>query len=247
MSLDALRIVLLQPSHPGNIGGVARAMKNMGLSQLCLVSPRAFPHPEAAARAAGADEVLAQAKVCASLDEAIADCALVIGTSDRQRAIPWPNTDPPGAARLLVEAADKRSVALIFGPERTGMTNEQLDRCHYLVQIPANPTFSSLNLVCAVQVMAYEIWCAALDRAAPSEPPGATAAPTDLASQADLQRFFAHLEQVLVEIDFLDPDNPRKLMRRLMRLFARTRLDNNEINILRGILTAVQQLRWKNT
>jgi tRNA (cytidine32/uridine32-2'-O)-methyltransferase len=239
MPLSNLRVVLVGTTHPGNIGGVARAMKNMGLTRLTLVAPKQFPHPEANARAAGADDVLAAARVCATLDEALADCRLVIGTSSRERAIAWPRSDPAEAARELLHAAARAPAALVFGSERTGLTNDELDRCQRVVCIPADPAFPSLNLACAVQVMAYELRRAQADDAtAPSVP-----APDALASDADLQRFYQHLEQVLVDIGFLDPRNPRKLMRRLTRLFARTRLDNNEINILRGILTAVQQGR----
>jgi TrmH family RNA methyltransferase len=240
MTLSNLRVVLVGTTHPGNIGGVARAMKNMGLTRLTLVAPKQFPHPEANARAAGADDVLAAARVCATLDEALSDCRLVIGTSSRERAIAWPRSDPAEAARVLLQAAAHAPVALVFGSERTGLTNDELDRCQRVVCIPTDPDFPSLNLACAVQVMAYELW-----RGREAAAAGAPPAPVDgaLASDADLQRFYRHLEQVLVEIGFLDPGNPRKLMRRLTRLFARTRLDNNEINILRGILTAVQQGR----
>ena len=241
MSLTGIRIVLLNTTHPGNIGGAARAMKNMGLENLYLVAPRDFPDDEAAARAAGADDVLKSARVCQTLDEALEGCRLVIGTSARPRTISWPMLDPRSAAERLVNEANEGDVALLFGTERTGLTNEELDRCHFLVSIPANPAFSSLNLACAVQVLAYELRLAA-DTASPVLS-GAEEAP--LATDEELQRLYRHMEEVLVQIDFLDPANPRKLMRRLMRLYNRARPDSNELNILRGILTAVQQ-GWHN-
>lgn len=241
MSLPNIRIVLVNPTHPGNIGGVARAMKNMCLENLVLVAPCEFPAAAATARAAGADDVLGRTQVYATLDEALQGCRLVVGTSARSRNIAWPTLTPPRAAQKLLTEAVTAPVALVFGPERTGLTNEQLDRCHYLVSIPANPEFSSLNLACAVQVMAYELWSASSDSnlMAPEETSGDDI--STLASAEDVQRLYRHMEEVLVQIQFLDPANPRKLMRRLMRLYNRARLDNNELNILRGILTAVQQ------
>lgn len=241
MSLADVRIVLVEPSHPGNIGGVARAMKNMGLRSLYLVAPTAFPDAEADARAAAATDVLASARVCTSLDEALEDCSLVIGTSARARTIAWPQLDPAACAHKLLAHSRTSSPALLFGRERTGLTNAELDRCHYVVEIPADPRFPSLNLACAVQVLAYELRVASLQVPADAEIQEDQAAP--LASQEDLQRFYRHLEEVLIEIAFLNPAHPRKLMRRLMRLFNRAGLDQNELNILRGILTAVQQGR----
>lgn len=242
MDLSNIRVVLVRPTHPGNVGAAARAMKNMGLRQYCLVSPSGFQHAEAYARAAGADDVLDGARVFASLEQALAGCRLVVGTSARPRSIVWPSLDPRAAAAKIVEESLQGEVALVFGAERTGLTNEQLDHCHYTVSIPADPEFSSLNLACAVQVMAYEIWCAASQFVPSISPVSMESGPgTRLASSEELERFYAHLEEVLVQIRFLDPANPRKLMRRLMRLFNRSRPDDNEINILRGILTAVQQ------
>lgn len=244
MPLSNIRIVLLNTSHPGNIGGAARAMKNMGLEQLVLVSPRLFPAEEANARAAGADDLLSHARVCTSLDEALQGCHLVIGSSARPRTIAWPMLDPPTAAARLVSEAATGSVALLFGPERTGLTNEQLDRCHFLTTIPANPEFSSLNLAGAVQVLAYELRLAFLGDVPSREGrPGVV----PLASAEDLQRLYQHLEETLIQIQFLDPQKPRKLMRRLTRLYNRACLDGNELNILRGILTAVQQGWPRNT
>lgn len=246
MSLSNIRIVLINTTHPGNIGATARAMKNMCLTQLTLVSPREFPAEAAIARAAGADDVLQQAQVCASLDEALQGCHLVIGSSARPRTIAWPMLDPGSAASRLVSEAAMGPVALVFGPERTGLTNEQLDRCHFLVSIPANPAFSSLNLAGAVQVLAYELYQAGQNGTLP--PAGTPTAPeSPLACDEELQRLYQHLEETLVQIQFLDPDNPRKLMRRLTRLYNRARLDHNELNIMRGILTAIQKGWPRNT
>jgi len=248
MFFSNIRIVLVHPTHPGNIGATARAMKNMGLTRLCLVLPLSFPDAEASARAAGADDVLDSARVCDTLEQALAGCRLVIGTSARSRTITWPSLGPKAASAKVIEEAALGEVALVFGTERTGLTNEQLDRCHYLVTIPADPGFSSINLACAVQIMAYEIWSAGME-VFPGNPAGAAPRQDRVprASSEDLERFYAHLEAVLEQVRFLDPANPRKLMRRLMRLFNRSRLDNNELNILRGILTAVQQLLKRHT
>lgn len=244
MSLPDLRIVLVNPTHPGNIGGVARAMKNMALDALWMVSPADYSGQEARSRAAGADDLLESAVSCETLDAALEDCTLIIGTSGRDRRIPWPMLTPREAAARAVAHARHGKAALVFGRERMGLTNDELDRCHFLVNIPSNPDFPSLNLVCAVQVMAYEIQLARC--AGPGTEPG-LALDHPPASHADLMRLYEHLEQVLVEIEFLDPANPRKLMRRLIRLFSRAQLDQNELHILRGILTAVQQRRPKNT
>ena len=240
MPLNRIRIVLVQPSHGGNIGGCARAMKNMGLTRLVLVAPEEFPSEEASARAAGADDVLAQAQVCATLDEAIADCHLVIGASARERRIAWPRLAPDEAARKIVAAAGQE-VAVLFGRERTGLTNDELDRCQILVNIPANPEFSSLNLACAVQLIAYEIRCAAVTDDAATPANAAEMLGEPLATSAEIQRFYQHLDQVMVESGFLDPNNPRLLTRRIRRLFNRVELTSNEVNILRGILSAVTQ------
>lgn len=233
-SLANIRIVLVGTTHPGNIGGAARAMKTMGLSALHLVDPRQFPSAEATARASGADDLLARARVHASLDEAVADCGLVFGASARPRTIPWPVMDARETAlRALAEAA-QAPVAVVFGREHSGLTNEELERCNYHIHIPANPEYSSLNLAAAVQVVAYELRVAALQGAsveAKEEPP---------ATAEEVEGFYRHLEQTLVDIGFLDRDNPRQLMRRLRRLFGRVRLEATETNILRGILTAAQ-------
>lgn len=229
-----VRIVLVGTTHPGNIGAVARAMKNMGLSDLALVRPRHFPHEDATARASGAENVLESARVVDDLVDALADCRFVAGASARARAIDWPTLPPRECARRLVDESASGAAAAVFGPEKSGLTNEDLDRCHALLTIPADPGFSSLNLAMAVQILCYEL---RLARAG-----GGSAAPpreVPLASGEELERFYAHLEQVLTASGFLDPAKPRFLMRRLRRLFARTEPDQNELNILRGILASL--------
>jgi tRNA (cytidine32/uridine32-2'-O)-methyltransferase len=240
-ALGVIRTVLVGPTHPGNVGGVARALKNMGLSQLYLVNPCDHQSAEATARAADAADVLAGAVVSADLEDAIAACHFVIGTTARARRIEWPTLDPgQGAARVLEEAA-RGPVAMVFGPERSGLTNAELDRCHALVHIPTSPVYPSLNLVSAVQILAYEIYRAATVS-------GSTAAlPDPPATLEDVEYFYAHLEATLIKIGFLDPANPRLLMRRLRRLFNRVQLDQNELNILRGILTGVDQALEKSS
>lgn len=238
-----IRIVLVRPTHPGNVGATARAMKNMAMRSLYLVEPERFPSPEATDRAAGADDVLDSVVICASLDEALKDCHLVIGTSARPRRIEWPTLDPAAGACRLVEGAQQGPVALLFGQERTGLLNSELDRCHFVVTIPADQAYSSLNLASAVQILAYEIYRAVL-AGRPGE--AMEAREGRLASSEDMQRYYQHLAEVLQQIGFLDPDNPRYLMRRLMRLFNRAGMDDNEMNILRGILTAIQQRLPKN-
>jgi tRNA (cytidine32/uridine32-2'-O)-methyltransferase len=234
MSLDRIRVVLVNTSHPGNIGACARAMKTMGLSALYLVNPKIFPSGEAIARAAGAEDILENAAVCDSLEQALSGCVLVIGSSARSRTIEWPELTPRECAAHLVREAMGASVALVLGREHSGLSNEELDCCHYLARIHANPGFSSLNLAAALQVFAYEIFLAqgeAAHEAQEHAPVGAE----------QMELFYAHLEQVLVRTGFLDPRHPKKLMRRLRRLFNRVRPDQNEMNILRGILTEVER------
>lgn len=244
--LSNIRIVLIETSHPGNIGGVARAMKNMCLDQLCLVSPQQYPNAEATARASGADDLLATARVCDNLDEALQGCHLVIGTSARTRRLAWPLLTPPACAEQLIQEAARGPVALLFGREQNGLSNEELERCHYLVHIPCNPDFSSLNIAAAAQVLSYEILKSAQS---------ATGMVTDAAvtngdhpagehvpvSAEEMARLYAHLQNTLIQVDFLDPQQPKRLMRRLKRLFNRAQPDCQEVNILRGILTAVER------
>jgi TrmH family RNA methyltransferase len=239
--LSNIRIVLVRPTHPGNVGAAARAMKTMSLATLYLVAPQDYPSSEAGDRAAGAGDVLQRAVICETLDEALRDCHLVIGTSARRRRIAWPALDPAAGAQRLVQGAQRGAVALLFGQERCGLTNAELDRCHHVVTIPANKSYSSLNLAAAVQILAYEIHRAATDASAAV----ATAGPDRPVSSEEMQRFYRHLEAVLQQLGFLDPANPRLLMRRLIRLFNRAAPDQNEMNILRGILTAIEQQRAK--
>lgn len=246
MSLKNIRIVLVNPSHPGNIGATARAMKTMCLRALYLVSPADYTGPEARARAAGADDVLANAMCCDSLAQALTGARLVIGTSTRTRSIPWPSLDPMVGAQQLVREARRGPVALVFGREKVGLTNAELDQCQYVVSIPTNSDYGSLNLACAAQVMSYEILCAS-GQGKRGKTVSWHEAHVPLARSEDIERFYRHLEEVLAEIGFLDPANPRKLMRRLYRLFNRVRLDENEVNILRGILTAVQHHGGRHT
>jgi TrmH family RNA methyltransferase len=233
----SIRIVLVGTTHPGNIGAAARAMKNMGVTDLALVNPRYFPDKEATARASGADDLLQQAKVAENLGDVIADCVYVVGASARSRAISWPCLEPKDCAARLVAENARGPVAAIFGTENSGLSNEDLDHCDALLTIPTNPEFSSLNLAMAVQVLTYEL-CAAQ-----SEKPVEYEYDAPLATSGELELFYEHLERVLTEVRFLDPGNPRHLMRRLRRLFIRARPDQNEVNILRGILTAVDRSR----
>ena len=240
MNTDNLRIVLVNTTHPGNIGGTARAMKNMGFSRLVLVEPRKFPHEEADWRAAGAGDVLENAQVVASLEEAIADCQLVIGTSARGRRIPWPVLDPRACAvRAGLSLQKDEQVAVVFGREDRGLTNDELQACNLHLHIPSHEDYSSLNLAMAVQVVTYELRMLALDGSLPADACDDWDAPFSTAE--NMERYYAHLEETLVQIGFLDPAAPRQLMARLRRLYGRVRLDEMELNILRGILTETQR------
>lgn len=230
-----IRIVLVHTSHPGNIGAAARAMKNMCLDALVLVQPAQFPSAEATARASGADDLLARARCCATLDEALADCAFVVGASARLRSVRWPEFEPRAAAQEILRASSAAPVAVVFGCEQSGLSNEELERCHALVHIPSNPDYASLNLAQAVQVLVYEIHMAHLAGGWQAPPPEFPAC-----SAADMERFYAHLEQTMIDLEFLDPQRPGQLLRRLRRLFQRARPDTNEMNILRGILSSAQ-------
>ncbi len=233
----SIRIVLVGTTHPGNIGATARAMKNMGLRDLALVDPRYFPDKEATARASGAEDLLESATVVETLAEAIADCVYVAGASARSRAISWPCLDARDAAERLLKESTAGPVAAVFGPEKSGLSNADLDHCDTLLTIPTSPDFSSLNLAMAVQVVAYELQAAQSLKRPEYEPDA------PLATSGELEHFYIHLEKVLTDLSFLDPDNPRHLMRRLRRLFLRARPDQNEVNILRGILSAVERDR----
>jgi tRNA (cytidine32/uridine32-2'-O)-methyltransferase len=239
MDLDNIRIVLVNTSHPGNIGGVARAMKNMGLSRLYLVEPRQFPHEEADWRAASAGDVLESAVVTPTLEEAIGDCQFVVGTSARERRIPWPLLDPRQCAQRMASASSQQQVAVLFGREDRGLTNEELKLCNLHLHVPTAEAYSSLNLAMAVQIVCYEL---RMLQAQPQLPKSEDDQwDTPFTSVENMERFYVHLEQTLTDIEFLDPAAPRQLMSRLRRLYSRVRLDEMELNILRGILTETQK------
>lgn len=242
--LNNVRIVLVNTTHTGNIGAAARAMKNMGLSRLTLVAPKQQPDAEAYARSSRADEILDQAVIVDDLEAAIADCQLVIGTSARQRNLCWPLITP----RQMADEAAKASmaqpdaqIALVFGREDRGLTNEELALCHFHVNIPTDESFSSLNVAAAVQVLVYELRVKWLELQDATLPDWQDEWDVDWADAAGVERFYQHLEQVLTDLDFYDPENPRNLMQRLRRLYQRARLDQTELNILRGILTATEK------
>ena len=239
MDSPDIRIVLVAPSHPGNIGAVARAMKNMALHELLLVQPKEFPHPEVRARASGADDVLTAARVVASLGEALEGCGFVAASTSRDRDQYFRVIDVRAAAVRILEESRRAPAALVFGPERTGLTNEELETAHALIRIPANPAYPSLNLAMAVQLVAYELFRAGDGDAAASAP-----ARPPLAGAQEMARLYAHFAQVLEEIEFRDrTQSGTHLMGRIRRFLQRAELDQNEVNILRGILTAVQSRR----
>jgi tRNA/rRNA methyltransferase len=228
--LSRIRVVLSRPSHPGNIGAAARAMKTMGLSRLVLVKPKTFPHPGARAMAAGADDVLESAQVCATLAEALAGTTFSIALSARVREVSHPPLDARAAAGEAVAAAQREETALVFGNETVGLSNKEVMQCSRIARIPSDPDFGSLNLAQAVQVMAYELRMTALE-------PGDAAAKIEHATHEEIENFYAHLERSLYQSGFLHPRYPRKLMERLRRLYAKARLEKVEVNILRGMLT----------
>src|SRR3990167_1145093 len=232
--LDRIRIVLVNTSHPGNIGSAARAMKTMGLTELYFVNPHQFPSNKADEMSSGAHDVLKQAVVVDTLEEAVADCTLVIGASARVRTIPWPFLPPRAMAEKVRLEAPSGHTAIIFGNEQSGLTNEELHCCQVHVQIPANPAYSSLNLAMAVQVIAYELRIASLETPATEE------WDYRLSTADEMEKLFKHMEQVLIEIDFLKLSAQRKLMTRLRRFFFRARPDVMEMNIFRGMLTAIE-------
>ena len=236
-----VRIVLVETSHPGNVGAVARAMKTMGLDELCLVAPKSFPDAEATARASGADDILVRARVENDLAGAIRDCSYVVGASARTRGGRWPVIDPKTCALRIAARLPDESVAIVMGPEQSGLTNEDLARCHDLVHIPTAPEYGSLNVAMAAQVICYELRMAMLGQsndaqvtvvAEQREAPPATA--------AEIEGFQVQLEDLLTRSGFLRPDHPHQLKRKLRRLFMRADLDRNEINILRGALSSLR-------
>jgi TrmH family RNA methyltransferase len=234
----SIRIVLVGTSHPGNIGSAARAMKTMGLDDLWLVAPERFPAEEATVLAAGADDVLARARVVPDVRSAVADCGLVVGTTSRARHLPWRIFEPREAAQEIAAVSQASRAAVLFGSERSGLENDELRQCNLLLTIPTGPVYASLNLAMAVQVICYELCLALRDRAPLNDEQR-----VPLASALEMEKFYGHLEQVLDEIDFRDRTGSGHLLARLRRLFHRTVLDQNEVNILRGILTSVQGKR----
>lgn len=235
--LDNIRIVLSHTSHPGNIGAAARAMKTMGLQALYLINPKSFPDPEAEARAAHAGDILQQAKVCSGLNEALADTVMTAAITARPRDLSHTSFDARHGAMELVQLARQQPVALLFGPENSGLTTAEVNKCQIIIHIPANPHYSSLNLASAVQIMTYELRMALPGNALPSP------LKEELATYNELELLYAHIEQLMIASSFLDPQKPKLLMQRLRRLFARARLEKEEVQILRGILTALGK-RW---
>jgi tRNA (cytidine32/uridine32-2'-O)-methyltransferase len=232
------RIVLVGTTHPGNIGATARAMKTMSQENLYLVNPKIFPSAEATARATGADDILANATVCNSLKAAIADCDLVIGTSARTRSLPWPMVSPRECAEAVADSKYS-SVAIVFGRESSGLSNEEIELCNMVLQIPTNKDYSSLNLASAVQIICYEINLLSDIESETNEDQSV------LVDQNKMEMFYQHLEQSLIDIDYYDTDNPKLLMHRMRRLFNRMQLEENEYNILRGILSKIQEKTGK--
>ena len=233
--LNYIRVVLIEPTHPGNIGATARAMANMGVEQLILIKPKVFPSPIANARAAGAEHILENAQVFDDLDQAIADCTLVLGTTSRHRALEWQPLDPKTAMEKAARHVSDSQVGILFGRESSGLTNDELDRCHHLVRIPVDDEFASLNLGAAVMIMLYELRRSVCDRADIES----SAVNERLASVAEMQYFYTHLQHVLEVVAFSD-GRSTKLQRKLIRLFNRARPYEQEIKMLHGILTAIE-------
>lgn len=241
--LDNIKIVLVETSHTGNMGSAARAMKTMGLTKLCLVNPIIKPDSQSISLAAGASEIIKNAQIVNTMEEAIAECELVIGTSARSRHLQWPHLESYESGRKIIsEAQQGHKVALVFGRERVGLTNEELQKCHYHVSIPANPDYTSLNLAMSVQVLCYEIRMAMLHLA---ENKPASIDDIEYPKDEDLERFYQHLEQTLQQTGFINVNHPGQIMGRLRRLYTRSRLEQQELNILRGILTSIDKQQPK--
>lgn len=239
MKLQNIRIVMVGTTHPGNIGAAARAMRNMSIERLALVDPQCPVGEIAYARASGANSVLDNRATFGHLRDAIADCQLVIATTARRRSLAWPELDPREMAEQLFALDDQCQVALVFGREHSGLSNEELQLCNQMVCIPTNPDFSSLNLASAIQVLCYEVF-----RQQASPPPVRVATGEEaLASSSEVEGYFGHLQQTLENSGFLNSGQPGLIMQRLRRLYLRTQLSRNEVNILRGILSAVQRSR----
>ncbi|MCP1440068.1 tRNA (cytidine32/uridine32-2'-O)-methyltransferase [Erwinia persicina] len=236
--LHNIRIVLVETSHTGNMGSVARAMKTMGLTNLYLVNPLVKPDSQAIALAAGASDVIGEAHIVDTLDEALAGCSLVVGTSARSRSLPWPMLDPRECGIKSVQEGQQAPVALVFGRERVGLTNEELQKCHYHVAIAANPEYSSLNLAMAVQIIAYEVRMAFLQSQETTQP-DYEESPYPLVD--DLERFYQHMEQMMVRSGFIREGNPGQVMSKMRRLYTRARPERDELNILRGMLSSLEK------
>ncbi|MGK7246558.1 tRNA (cytosine(32)/uridine(32)-2'-O)-methyltransferase TrmJ [Buttiauxella agrestis] len=237
--LQNVRIVLVETSHTGNMGSVARAMKTMGLTNLWLVNPLVKPDSQAIALAAGASDVIGEAKIVDTLDEALAGCSLVVGTSARSRTLPWPMLNPRECGLKTISEAQDAPVAIVFGRERVGLTNDELQKCHYHVAIQANPEYSSLNLAMAVQILAYEVRIAWLATQEEGKEAAVVEDQTQYPSADDLERFYVHLEQVLLKTGFIRTSHPGQIMSKLRRLYNRARPETQELNILRGMLSSI--------
>lgn len=259
--LSHVRIVMVNTTLPANIGSALRAMKTMGLSKLVLVAPKTYPHPDIDALAAGATDLIEQIEIVETLADAIKDCHLVFGTSARSRTIPWPLLDARPAAEKSISAVvnDQQDVAVVFGREDRGLTNEELALANYHVTIPVNTDYGVLNVAQAIQVICYEMRMATLAAVKSGEDEAATMPVTDtesmqwdepLVTHEQMEQFYPHIEKMLAEIEFLDPKNPRLLPLRLRRLFGRIQLDRMEYHLLRGIFSRVQALNngtWKKS
>ena len=259
--LSHVRIVMVNTTLPANIGSALRAMKTMGLSKLVLVAPKTYPHPDIDALAAGATDLIEQIEIVETLADAIKDCHLVFGTSARSRTIPWPLLDARPAAEKSISAVvnDQQDVAIVFGREDRGLTNEELAMANYHVTIPVNTDYGVLNVAQAIQVICYEMRMATLAAVESAEDQAATMPVTDtesmqwdepLVTHEQMEQFYPHIEKMLAEIEFLDPKNPRLLPLRLRRLFGRIQLDRMEYHLLRGIFSRVQALNngtWKKS
>ncbi|KGK17115.1 tRNA (cytosine(32)/uridine(32)-2'-O)-methyltransferase TrmJ [Vibrio navarrensis] len=236
--LDQVKVVLVGTSHSGNIGSAARAMKVMGLSQLVLVQPECEVDAQAIALASGASDVALNARIVSSLEEAVSDCALVVGSSARSRTLEWPMLEPRECGEKMIQESKQGAVALVFGRERTGLTNEELQKCHYHVCIPANPEYSSLNLAMAVQTLSYEVRMAYLND---QQSQYAPIAEVEYPRHKELELFYQHLEKVMLASEFISPNQPNQVMNKMRRLFSRARPEAQELNILRGVLTAIEK------
>ena len=236
--VENIRVVMVETTHPGNIGAAARAMKAMGYKNLYLVKPKIYPNAEATARAAGADDILTRAIICDSLEQALQGCVTVVASSARPRAISSPVFTPREYASKLSEKAKLGPVALVFGRESSGLSNEELEQCNVILQIPTNPDFSSLNVASAIQILCYEF----IQDSQYLETEKMDREKIQLATADEMKYFYDHLQQSMIDVGFLNPEQPRKLMRRLKTLFNRAHLDENEVSILRGFLAAVQEV-----